>query len=304
MHELEMILIPALTFGAVAAVIFAAGHYFATHNRVQRRLTTTAADLPADRPFVPLQRFVVKYFEEGRFGVNDTQREKLRRDLLKAGYFGPHAVNYYIGARIGSVLLLPTLLYLAFTLAPVRIAPAVEIVLISVTTMLAIVAPDAFISRRQRTLAVRYRQVFPDMLDLLIICVDAGLALKSAFARIRSEIAKQCPTLGANLELMGAEMRAGRSTIEALGSFATRLGLDEARSFVTMLRQSLELGSDIGNSLRVFAEEMRDRRLLMAEEAANKLSVKIVLPLGVFIFPVILLVIMLPVVIKLMSVLK
>src|SRR5579864_635826 len=138
MHELEMILVPALTFGAVAAVIFAAGHYFAAHNRVQRRLTTTAADLPGDATFAPLQRFVIKYFEEGRFGVNDAQREKLRRDLLKAGYFSPHAVNYYIGARIGSVLLVPTLLYLAFALAPVRIAPAVEIVLISVTTMLAI----------------------------------------------------------------------------------------------------------------------------------------------------------------------
>ncbi len=71
-----------------------------------------------------------------------------------------------------------------------------------------------------------------------------------------------------------------------------------------MLRQSLELGSDIGDSLRIFSEEMRDRRLLLAEEAANKLSVKIVLPLGLFIFPVILLVIMLPVIIKLMSVLR
>jgi tight adherence protein C len=304
MQDLEMLLVPALTFGAVAAVIFAAGHYFAAHSRVQRRLTAAPTDFPADQPFVPLQRFVVKYFEEGRFGVNDAQREKLRRDLLKAGYFSPHAVNYYIGARIGSVLLLPSLAYVLLTLAPVRIAPALEIVLISLTTLIAIVAPDAFIARRRRALAGRYRQVFPDMLDLLIICVDAGLALEAAFDRIRPEIAKQCLALGANLELMGAEMRAGRSTIEALGSFASRLGLDEAGSFVTMLRQSLELGSDIGDSLRVFAEEMRDRRLLMAEEAANKLSVKIVLPLGVFIFPVILLVIMLPVVIKLMSVLR
>jgi tight adherence protein C len=304
MEELEIILVPALTFGAVAAVIFAAGHYLAAHSRVQRRLTTASADLLADQPFAPLQRIVIKYFEEGRFGVNETQREKLRRDLLKAGYFSPHAVNYYIGARIGSVLLFPILTYILLTLAPIRIAPPIEILLISLTTLIAIIAPDAFISRRRRALAWRYRQVFPDMLDLLIICVDAGLALEGAFDRVRPEIAKQCPALGANLELMGAEMRAGRSTIEALGSFASRLGLDEAGSFVTMLRQSLELGSDIGDSLRVFAEEMRDRRLLMAEEAANKLSVKIVLPLGVFIFPVILLVIMLPVVIKLMSVLR
>lgn len=164
--------------------------------------------------------------------------------------------------------------------------------------------PCQLVLKISTCLPTRYRQVFPDMLDLLIICVDAGLALEAAFDRIRPEIAKQCRELGANLDLMGAEMRAGRSTIEALGSFAGRLGLDEAGSFVTMLRQSLELGSDICDSLRVFSEEMRDRRLLLAEEAANKLSVKIVLPLGLFIFPVILLVIMLPVIIKLMSVLR
>ncbi len=304
MHELDIILVPALSFGAVAAVVFVIGQYLSIHSKVHRRLSTPSSEISAEQPLVPLRRLVVKYFAETRFGVNDVQREKLRRELLKAGYFSPYAVNYYIGARIGSVLLFPTVMYLLLALAPVRVLPIVEILLVSMTALIAIVAPDAYISRRQRSLARRYRQVFPDMLDLLIICVDAGLALEAAFDRTRPEMAKQCPPLGSNLELMGAEMRAGRSTIEALGSFAGRLGLDEAGSFATMLRQSLELGSDIAESLRVFSEEMRDRRLLLAEEAANKLSVKIVLPLGIFIFPVILLVIMLPVIIKLMSVLK
>jgi len=130
------------------------------------------------------------------------------------------------------------------------------------------------------------------------------LSLEAAFDRDRGEEFKQSRELGNNLALMGAEMRAGRSTIEALESFADRLGLDEAASFNTMLRQSLELGSDIGEALRIFSEDMRDRRLLRAEEAANKLSVKMILPLGLFIFPVVLLVVMLPVVIKLMSVLR
>jgi tight adherence protein C len=102
--------------------------------------------------------------------------------------------------------------------------------------------------------------------------------------------------------MMSAEMRAGRSTVEALESFADRLHLDEAGSFVAMLRQSIELGSDIGDALRVFSDEMRDKRLLRAEEKANKLSVKMVIPLGLFIFPVVLLVTILPVMIKLMKV--
>jgi tight adherence protein C len=102
---------------------------------------------------------------------------------------------------------------------------------------------------------------------------------------------------------MGAEIRAGRSLIQALESFADRLSLDEATSLTTMLRQSIEFGSDVADALRIFSDEMRDKRLLRAEETANKLSVKMVLPLGVFIFPVVLIVIMFPVVIKLMTVL-
>ena len=104
--------------------------------------------------------------------------------------------------------------------------------------------------------------------------------------------------------MMGAEIRAGRSMISGARFLSDRLGLDEATSLTTMLRQSIEFGSDVSDSLRVFSDEMREKRLLRAEETANKLSVKMVLPLGVFIFPVVLLVIMLPVIIKLLSILR
>jgi tight adherence protein C len=125
-----------------------------------------------------------------------------------------------------------------------------------------------------------------------------------AFARLSSQMFKQSRELGLNLEMMGAEIRAGRSMIQALESLTDRLGLDEAASLTTILRQSIEFGSDVSDTLRVFSDEMREKRLLRAEEAANKLSVKMVLPLGVFIFPVVLMVIMLPVAIKLLSVLR
>ena len=104
-----------------------------------------------------------------------------------------------------------------------------------------------------------------------------------------------------NLKILGAETRAGRSTADGLAAFADRLNIDEARSFVIMLRQSLELGTDVGEALRVFSDEMRGKRLLRAEETANKLPVKMVLPLGGLIFPVILMVVLLPVIIRLLS---
>jgi tight adherence protein C len=306
MTNLAPILIPALSFAAVAAVMFVIGHYFAAQAQMQRRLPANAepSDIGAGRPFQNLHAFIARRFDAKRFGVDGTFRDKLRRKLLKAGYFRAYAVNYYIVARLAAVLVFATVSYVFAELFLSEAPAALKIVLVSVATLIAIAAPDAYLARRQRQLALRYRQIFPDLLDLLVICVDAGLSLEAAFDRVRGEIYKQSYELGTNLEMMGAEMRAGRSTIEALESFADRLGLDEAASFNTILRQSLELGSDIGEALRIFSEEMRDKRLLRAEEAANKLSIKMVLPLSLFIFPVVLLVVMLPVVVKLLTVLR
>ncbi len=156
--------------------------------------------------------------------------------------------------------------------------------------------PNSYIARRKRKLLEGYRVDFPDMLDLIVVCVDAGLSLEAALDRIRGEISRQNYYLGSNLMLMGAETRAGRSTVDALASLADRLGLDEAHSLVAIL------GTDVGEALRVFSDEMRDRRLLRAEERANQLPVKMVGPLGLFIFPVILGLVMLPMILRLMSV--
>jgi tight adherence protein C len=130
------------------------------------------------------------------------------------------------------------------------------------------------------------------------------LSLDAAFNRIRPEVSKQSRALGTNLMLMGAETRAGRSMPDALGTLADRLNIDEARSFVILLRQSLELGTDVGEALRVFSDEMRGKRLLRAEETANQLPVKMVLPLGAFIFPVVLMVVLVPVLIRLTTVMQ
>jgi tight adherence protein C len=178
-----------------------------------------------------------------------------------------------------------------------------NLVLLTAATFLAIALPDAFIARRQRRLRQEYRVVFPDLLDMLVVCVDAGLSLNASLGRIRPEVAKRSSSLGLNLELLSTETRAGKSAAEALDRFADRVNLDEVRSFVLALRQSIELGTDVGDALRAFSDEMRDRRLMRAEEAGNKLPVKMVVPLGVCIFPVILLSMMLPVVIRLASVL-
>ena len=304
MADFALILVPALAFGAVAMVVLLVGQHYGTRAQIHRRLPANAQaeEIAVDHPFPRLHDIITRRFDARRFGIEGPARDKLRRELIQAGFFKSYAVNYYIFARIAVVFVAPIVVYLITALSP---APAAgRILLIALTALIAIPAPAAYLSRRRRRLAVRYRQIFPDFLDLLVICIEAGLGLEAALDRIRGEIRKQSGALGSNLEIMGAEMRAGRSTVEALESFSGRLGLDEAGAFVTMLRQSLELGSDIGDALRVFSDEIREKRLLRAEEAANKLTVKMVLPLGLFIFPVVLLVVMLPVIIKLMTVLQ
>jgi tight adherence protein C len=297
----SLVFIVLMAFAAVTGLVFVAGQYFVTEARVQQRIAPREHSSRNAKLADGLNAMVVRYFDEKRFKVEGPVRSKLRLELQRAGFFHPNAINYYIFARLAAVVVIALLTYVALITFLGSASALVKFLMIAVTTTVAILGPDAYIARRQRTLQEQYGTAFPDLLDLMVVCVDAGLSLEASLDRISHEMVKRNRALGMNLMLLGAETRAGRSTIDALGSFADRLGLNEARSFVATLRQSIELGSDIGDALVVFSEDMRDKRLLRAEERANRLPVTMVIPLGVFIFPVILMVILLPIAIRLMS---
>jgi tight adherence protein C len=302
MLEAAPILVPALSFATVAALVFMLGRYWIIQLETHRRLSaTTASDLGDGRSSRVLHALVGRYFDDKRFRSNDAHREKLRRRLLDAGYFNAEAATYYFFARVTCALGFAILIGIAQSFLP-STPTAARVLLVVLALLIGMATPDVYLARRRRFLSRRYRQVFPNFLDLLVVCIDAGLSLQAAFERVANQVSKQCRELGTHLDIMRAEIRAGRSIVEALDAFADRLHLDEAGSLVAMLRQSIELGSDVGDALRVFGDEMREKRLLRAEETANKLSVKMVIPLGLFIFPVVLLVTILPVVIKLLKV--
>jgi tight adherence protein C len=301
------LLVAIIAFGCVALIVFVMGRYVADQASMQRRLPIGTS---ASRPEAVSNDVIPNFFlasltgkiDEKRFGIEGPIRTKLRRDLIRAGYFSDNAIRIYILCRLGAVVALPTV---AFVLAQVFFTDFgyfKMLGLVAITGLLGVLGPDAYIARRQRLLQDQYRLVFPDVIDMLVVCIDAGLSLDGAFSRIQPEVSKQSYALGVNLVLLGAETRAGRSTADALGNLADRLNIDETRAFGVMLRQSLELGTDVGDALRVFSDELRGKRLLRAEETANKLPVKMVFPLGAFIFPVILMVIMVPVALKLISI--
>lgn len=296
-------------FAAVTGIVFVAAHYVRTRIELRRRLPSglpsglTSPAAPTPSPRSAFGAFVTDTFTEERFGVDSNLRQKLKHDLLRAGFFSPHAIRYYVFARFCTVIILPLAVFLLVeTLAPfIQLAFLAVILLVSLG--LGVLGPDAYLSRRQNGLMRDYRLIFPDLLDLLNVCISAGLSVEASFERIRTHIAKRSRALGRNIELLGAEMRAGRSTIDALNSFADRLGLDEAASFVAVLRHSIELGGDVAESLRIFSEDMRVKRMLLAEKKANELPVKMVMPLALGIFPVILAMVLFPILLKLMQVL-
>jgi tight adherence protein C len=297
--DTNLIVIMSCAFLAIAALVFLAGQYYLGQAHLKRRLPMAAQ---AGGSSGGLGAIVAQHFSEERFGVDSALRTKLRRELLRAGYFGNHAINYYVFARVCTVLVLPSTVFILCHLFLPGTPSWMVMLVVAVSAGIGILGPDAFLSRRQGHMQQQYRLIFPDFLDLLVVCVSAGLSLEAAFDRVRGHIIKEHRALGMNLEMMGAEMRAGRSSIEALNSLADRLGLDEASALVAVLRHSIELGGDVADAMRVYSDEMRDRRLLRAEETANKLAVKMVLPLALCIFPVILEIVLLPIALKLIFV--
>ena len=298
MTDWTPIIVAGLAFGATAGVAFVAGQAYFRSAQLSRRLPVlqgAAGDVSSTASAVA--GLVARHFDEKRFGVDYTLRGRLRLNLVRAGYFRKDAINFYVFWRLAAAALTPILVYLALGIA-VRASPLATSVGVIAGFGLGIIGPDGFISRRQRLLSAEYRSVFPDFLDLLVVCVDAGLSVEGALDRITPEITKRNRAFGINLAIMAAEIRAGRAFVEALDTLADRLMIPAAQSLVAVLRQSSELGSDVGEALRIFSDELRDKRLLRAEEEAGKLSVKMLVPLTFFIFPVILMVIGLPLVVS------
>ena len=159
-------------------------------------------------------------------------------------------------------------------------------------------APSLALDRIVAARRQEYRAGFPDMMDLLVVCADAGLGLAAAFERVGRELGESYPNLSANIHMANLEIRAGRTMAEALDHFGDRLGLAEVRSFATLIQQSDELGSSITDALRVYSEDMRHKRLSTAEEKAYALPAKLSMPLMICVFPVLFVVILLPVFVK------
>ena len=225
----------------------------------------------------------------------DTEEiSRLRFLLAQAGYYDPNAVKTFLGARLVSLIAPVTLVLLFWGPLHAKIGLDKTIYLAVIVTVLGLIAPTSFVNWKKGRRTDQCRRGFPDMMDLLVACIEAGLAMDAALIRVSHEIGRRYPVLKTNLEIMNLELRAGRDRNDALMNFAERIELEEAKALAVMLKQAEEMGSSIGKALRTFSDDMRHKRMMKAEEKALALAAKLTVPLILFIFPTIIVMLLLP----------
>ncbi len=248
-----------------------------------------ASDIPPAR--TTLAQFSLSV--DRLFGEGDKAASKiLRKQLVQAGYYGTNAPAIFLTIRVGAMLLLGIIGFTIGLLAEDD-TTVLYMKLVGGAALGYFLPPiglDRVISRRKD----EHRSGFPDFLDLMIVCCEAGLSMEAAINRVCREMGDAYPSLAANLYFATLEIRAGRTVNDSLMNLSERLGIEEARTFATLLQQSAELGSSLVDSLKVYSEEMRNKRMMRAEEKATALPSKMVIPMIIFIFPILFIILLFP----------
>ncbi|WP_113132431.1 type II secretion system F family protein [Hyphomicrobiales bacterium] len=246
-------------------------------------------------------RLIRRYFEITR---RDQNANSIQNRLIRAGYFGAPAVTVFQVVRAlacGAAMVAAVWALDRFVPEMSRLAILLVAMIVAGITFVLV---NIYIDRRGDAKEREYRRIFPDFMDMLIVCLDAGMSIEAAANRVAREFVQKRQDFGLHLSIMMLEVRGGRRLREALANLATRLRIDEARALAVLFRQSEELGTSVTQTLRVYSKEMRDLRMVRAEEKANALPIKMLLPLGAFLFPVSLIIVLVPIVIRVVSLLS
>lgn len=214
--------------------------------------------------------------------------------LIRAGYRNPQAVMVLRGVRLLlPVLLLALVYFTGFYLEN-------PVVILAITAIIGYMAPEFYVTHVVRKRQHRLQLSLPDALDLLVICMEAGLGLDQAILRVSQELRYAHPELSEELQMVNMETQLGKNRLEALRELVTRTGVEDIKGLVAMLIQTDRFGTSLAQSLRVFSDDLRLKRRQRAEEQAAKTTVKMVPPLVFFIFPALMVVILGPGIIAIM----
>lgn len=298
-------LVSALIFFAVAALSL--GIMSAVKNRAElkRRASAIAVEVPgrassqSDKrslryASIEAAQKLVEYTTKHYASADNANLKVLRRRLIEAGILDARASGFFFIARMALAVVFAAIAMPVVPLLLPELTPSWFWMSVLCAGMMGYMAPSLYLDRRIKGRQNEHRAGFPDFMDLLVVCADAGLSMEASLDRVGRELSDSYPSLSANIHMATLEIRAGRTLSEALEHLADRLGLEEARQFATLLQQSAELGSSLTDALRVYSDDMRHKRLSSAEEKAYSLPAKLSVPLVLCIFPVLIIVTMLP----------
>jgi tight adherence protein C len=305
-HDSSNMLMALLVFLAAGTMAFSVMAFARVRGAVKRRASRIVDDVERNanpkrslrysslKAVAQLIEYTNKHYSE----TNDENMKVLRRRLIQAGIYDSRGVAFFFIGRTGLAVGIAAAMFAVLPMVTSHGGTFFWLMVI-VGGIAGYVGPSMYIDRRISTRKVEHRAGFPDFMDLLVVCADSGLSMEAALERVGRELGDSYPSLSANIHMTNLETRAGRPLKDALERFADRLALDEAHAFATLINQSIDLGSSITEALRVYSDDMRHKRLSRAEEKAYALPAKLSVPMMVCIFPVLFVVILLPVFVRL-----
>lgn len=289
-------------FAIVAALVYLALGAFSRRSQIRAGLQTLGTDRREAQTAASLRESnnnsawsnLADMVERTGLSLADTKSERLRDKLIEAGYTHPAAPRIFTLTR----LVLPFLLVVGFVLIVYsRPEPPGFFTVYffgAILGFLGLYLPNIYVQAKADRRREQIVNGFPDCLDLLLVCVEAGLGIEAGMDRVGREMVQSHPLVSQLLSVAVLRLRAGASREEAFRKMADMAGVDEIRSFTTLLVQSDKLGTSISSTLRVYASEMREKRRMRAEEKAHRIPVLISVPLVVCMLPTMIGVLMLP----------
>jgi tight adherence protein C len=218
----------------------------------------------------------------------------MRAKFARAGWRGPSVMPLYFGLKAVIALVVPFLLLIVIGISGINLPQQQLMFMLLGGAALGYYLPSVYLARTQRFRQREIFEAFPDGIDLMVVCVEAGLGLDMSINRTAKEMAVRSPALADEMSLIGVELRMGATRERALRNFAARTGVSEISMFAAMVLQAERFGTSIADSLRIHADELRLRRRLRAEEEAAKIPLKLLFPLIFMIFPALLVVLLGP----------
>lgn len=231
------------------------------------------------------------------------QLSQVRLKLMQAGYRHRDAVRYFHFAQFAlavGLLILGVIYYVLFK-AGTETSTQETLLYILGPAGIGYMMPKYWVTKRQQKRQEEIQDGFPDSLDMMLVCIEAGQSMDQSIIRVASEMRASYPALAEEFEIVALQIKAGRDKPSVLGEMAERCGVQDISSFVTVLVQSQTFGTSIGEALRVYAGEMRDKRVMRAEEKANKLPTKMTLATMMLTVPPLLIILVGPSVLGIME---